>query len=124
MQSVAGKAVLITGAAMGMGRLYAELAVAEGAKAVVLWDVNEAALNDTTRALRGKGGKVFPYIVDVSKYEAIQQAATRVRSEVGEVDVLINNAGIIRGKPFWEHDPVKDIWLTMSINTLGIMYIA
>jgi short-subunit dehydrogenase len=124
MQSVAGKTVLITGAAMGMGRLYAELAVAESAKAVVLWDVNEAALNDTANALRGRGGKVFPYTVDVSKYEAIQQAAARVRSEVGEVDILINNAGIIRGKPFWEHDPVKDIWLTMSINTLGLMYIA
>ena len=124
MQSVAGKTLLITGAAMGMGRLYAELAVAEGARAVVLWDINEKALNETVAALRAKGETVYPYIVDVSNLDSIRQAAARVRAEVGHVDILINNAGIIRGKPFWEHDPVKDIWMTMSINTLALMYIA
>jgi short-subunit dehydrogenase len=124
MQSVAGKTILITGAAMGMGRLYAELAVAEGARAIVLWDVNEAALNETTAALRAKSASVHPYNVDVSNYETIRQAAARVREEVGDIDILINNAGIIRGKPFWEHDPVKDIWMTMSINSLALMYIA
>jgi short-subunit dehydrogenase len=124
MQSVAGKTLLITGAAMGMGRIYADLAVAEGAAAVVLWDINTAALDEAVAALRARGGKVFPYVVDVAKLEAIQAAAERVRSEVGAIDILINNAGIIRGKPFWEHDAVKDIWMTMSINTLAPMYIA
>ena len=49
MRSIEGKIVLVTGAAMGMGRLYAKLAVAEGAAAVVLWDLDAAAL-DATRA--------------------------------------------------------------------------
>jgi all-trans-retinol dehydrogenase (NAD+) len=124
MQSVAGKTLLITGAAMGMGRIYADLAVAEGAAAVVLWDINAAALDEVVAALRARGGKVFPYVVDVAKLEAIQAAAERVRNEVGAIDILINNAGIIRGKPFWEHDAVKDIWMTMSINALAPMYIA
>ena len=124
MQSVAGKTLLITGAAMGMGRLYAELAVAEGARAVVLWDINEKALNETVVALRAKGDTVSQYNVDVSTLDSIRQAAARVRAEVGHVDILINNAGIIRGKPFWEHDPGKDIWMTMSINTLALKYIA
>ncbi len=124
MQSVAGKTLLVTGAAMGMGRLYAELAVSEGAKAVVLWDVNEPALNETCAALRARGQAVHPYVVDVSNVDRIREAAARVRAEVGDIDILINNAGIIRGKPFWEHDPVKDIWMTMSINTLALMYIA
>lgn len=124
MQSVAGKTILITGAAMGMGRLYAERAVAEGAKAVVLWDVNETALNETCTALRVRSPAVHPYLVDVSSVDRIREAAARVRAEVGDIDILINNAGIIRGKPFWEHDPVKDIWMTMSINSLALMYIA
>jgi short-subunit dehydrogenase len=124
MQSVAGKTLLITGAAMGMGRIYAELAVAEGAKAVVLWDINEKALGETCTVLRTRSQSVHPYTVDVSSQEAIREAAAKVRGEVGDIDILINNAGIIRGKPFWEHDPVKDIWLTMSINTLALMYIA
>ena len=53
MKSVEGKNVLITGAAKGMGRLFAERAIAEGASAVVLWDVDESALNDTLAELAG-----------------------------------------------------------------------
>ena len=51
MDTVAGKKVLITGAAMGMGKIYAQLAVSEGAAAVVLWDINEVALKETAAEL-------------------------------------------------------------------------
>jgi NAD(P)-dependent dehydrogenase (short-subunit alcohol dehydrogenase family) len=124
LTSVSGKKVLITGAAMGMGRIYAQLAAGEGASAVILWDINQAELDKTAAELRARGAKVQAYVVDVSKLDAIQQAAERVRKEVGNPDVVFNNAGIVRGKFFWEHDPVKDIWLTMAINSLAPMYIA
>lgn len=124
MDSVSGKKVLITGAAMGMGKIYAQLAVNGGAAAVILWDVNQAELDKTAAELKAQGGKVHPYIVDVSRMEAIQQTAEKVRQEVGHPDIVFNNAGIVRGKFFWEHDPVKDIWLTMAINSLAPMYIA
>ena len=55
MQSVKGLNVLVTGAAMGLGKLFATNAVKEGAAAVVLWDVNEDALKETTAALEGLG---------------------------------------------------------------------
>ena len=124
MDSVSGKKVLITGAAMGMGKIYAQLAVNGGAAAVILWDVNQAELDKTAAELKAQGGKVHPYIADVSRMEAIQQTAEKVRREVGHPDIVFNNAGIVRGKFFWEHDPVKDIWLTMAINSLAPMYIA
>jgi len=124
MQNVAGKKVLITGAAMGMGKIYAQLAVQEGAAAVILWDINQAELDKTVAELRAAGGKVHPYLVDVSKLEAITEAAARVRGEVGSPDILFNNAGVVRGKYFWEHDPLKDIAFTMSINAMAPMYIA
>src|SRR4051812_45282794 len=124
MDTVSGKKILITGAAMGMGRIYAQLAVAESAAAVVLWDINESALNETVAELKAKGGKVHPYLVDVSKLESITAAAAGVKAEVGDIDILFNNAGIVRGKYFWEHDHQRDIWLTMSINALAPMYIA
>lgn len=124
LQTVAGKKVLITGAAMGMGRLYAELAVREKAAAVVLWDINEAALTETVEALRATGGQVHGYAVDVSKLEAIEQAAAKVREEVGDIELLFNNAGIVRGSFFWEHDHRRDIQLTIAINSLAIMHIA
>jgi short-subunit dehydrogenase len=124
MDTVAGKKVLITGAAMGMGRLYADLAVREKAAAVVLWDINQAALDSAVAELKAAGGTVYAYPVDVSSMEAIEQAAQQVQSDVGDIDLLFNNAGIIRGKYFWEHDNRRDIWPTMAINALAIMYIA
>ena len=123
IHTVAGKRILITGAAMGMGKIYARLAVDEGAAAVVLWDINQAALEATVTELKSKGGKVHSYIVDVSSREAIEQAAAKVTQDVGAIDILFNNAGIVRGKYFWEHDNVRDTWLTMAINALAPMYI-
>ncbi len=124
MQNVAGKKVLITGAAMGMGKIYAQLAAQEGAAAIILWDINQAELEKTSAELKAAGGKVYSYIVDVSKFEAITEAAAKVRNEVGDPDILFNNAGVVRGKYFWEHDPLKDIAFTMSINAMAPMYIA
>jgi short-subunit dehydrogenase len=124
MQTVAGRKILITGAAMGMGKLYAQLAVREGAGAVVLWDINAAELERTAAELKAQGGRVHAQVVDVGKLEAIAAAAEQLRREVGNPDILINNAGVVRGKYFWEHDPLRDIWFTMSINALAPMYIA
>lgn len=124
IQTVAGKTVLITGAAMGMGKIYAQKAVAEGAAAVVLWDINAVEMDNTVAELRAQGGKVHPYLVDVSKLDAIIEAAAKVKAEVGNPDILFNNAGVVRSKFFWEHDHVKDTWFTMSINALAPMYIA
>jgi short-subunit dehydrogenase len=125
-RTVAGARVLITGAASGMGRLYAERAVAEGAAAVVLWDRDAAGVTSTAAelsALAGEGTRVVPYVIDISDLGAIAQTAQRVRTEVGNPDILINNAGIIRGKYFWEHDNGDDTRPTMQINALAPMYI-
>jgi len=123
MTSVAGKKVLITGAAMGMGKLYAQRAVRENAAAVVLWDIDEIDLKQTAAELEAAGGRVHPYVVDVSRLEAIEAAAARVRQEVGDIEILINNAGVVRGKYFWEHEHRPDTHFTMSVNTLAPMYI-
>ncbi|MDJ0348614.1 SDR family NAD(P)-dependent oxidoreductase [Cryobacterium sp. PH29-G1] len=125
-RTVAGARVLITGAAMGMGRLYAERAVAEGAKTVILWDRDGAALAATAAILTERSNgrtQVAPYVVDIADLGAIAQTAQRVRTEIGDPDVVINNAGIVRGKYFWEHDNGADTRPTMQINALAPMYI-
>ncbi len=124
MDSVSGLTVVITGAAMGMGKLYAERAVAEGASHVVLLDVNEDALEATAAELTSVGGTVANYVVDLSSRTAIAKVAARIRKEVGDPRVLINNAGIVRSSYFWEHDPARDIEPTMQINALAAMYLA
>lgn len=123
LTTVAGKKVLVTGAAMGLGKLFAEQAVREGAAAVVLWDIDETALEDTAAELSGKGVRIHRHIVDVSDAEAIRAAAETVRGAVGDIDILVNNAGIVRGNTyFWETADRSDIEQTMAINSLAPMY--
>ena len=124
MDTLAGRKILITGGAMGMGKLYAELAARERASAIVLWDINAVELDKTASELRAQGvNNVLAMVVDVASAEAVAAAAAQVRAEIGTPEVLINNAGIIRGKYFWEHDLQKDIVATMAINALAPMYI-
>ncbi|MET7768830.1 SDR family oxidoreductase [Nocardia sp. NPDC005366] len=124
LDTVAGKKVLVTGAAMGLGKLFAERAVREGAASVVLWDIDEAALKDTAAEFTALGGRVHHYVVDVADRDAIAEAAASVRAEVGDIDILVNNAGIVRGNSyFWETENRADIEKTMAINSLAPMYI-
>lgn len=123
--TLSGQRILITGAAMGMGRMYAERALAEGAQAVVLWDVNKKTLTQTHEELSSQsrnGQQVLPMIVDLASRMAIEQAAQKVIRDIGGVDIVINNVGIVRGKLFWEHENEADIDLTMKINVLAAMY--
>ena len=124
MKNVKDKTVLVTGAAMGLGKLFARKAVEQGAAAVVLWDINEQVLQETADELAAAGGTVHPYIVDVSSADAIANAAQMVREDVGTVEILLNNAGIVRGNQyFWETEDVSAIQQTMAINALAPMFI-
>lgn len=126
-RTVQGAKVLITGAAGGMGRMYAERAVTEHAASVTLWDRDAPALARTADELgaRSRGQTaVMSYVVDVGDLGAIAKTAQRVRREVGNPDVLINNAGIVRGnRYFWETDNGEDTRPTMQVNALAPMYI-
>lgn len=126
MDSVAGKIVVVTGGAMGMGRIYAERAIDERAARVILLDVNAEAMAVTEQELRAQvneGTSIHCYVVDLASRKDIAAVCARIRTDVGDPDVLINNAGIIRSSLFWEHDPAKDIELTMQVNTLAAMYL-
>ena len=124
MHSVEGRIVLVTGGAMGMGRLYAEHAVAEGAAAVVLWDIDANALHATRDALLARGGNVVASVVDVASPGAVAAAADALIATTGAPAIVVNNAGVVRSKPFWEHDPVRDTEFIVRINTLAPMHVA
>jgi short-subunit dehydrogenase len=125
MRSVEGKRVLVTGAAKGMGRLFAERAVAEAAAAVVLWDVDEAALDDTVGELGDGRSEVRGQRVDVADASAVADAASVVLGDLDRIDVLVNNAGVVRGnRYFWETDLHRDTAFTVEVNTLAPMYVA
>jgi NAD(P)-dependent dehydrogenase (short-subunit alcohol dehydrogenase family) len=124
MKSVEGRVVLVTGAAMGMGRLFAERAVGEGARSVVLWDIDEAALQQTVDDLAGGDCEIFGHALDVADLDSVRDAAEAVLDQVGAVEVLVNNAGVVRGNNyFWETDSVYDTTVTIGVNTLAPMYV-
>ena len=114
------KIVLITGGASGIGKIMVRLMLERNAK-VVIWDINQESIDETITEFSNKGA-LFAYQVDVSNLEQIRATAQKVKSEIGVVDVLINNAGIIVGKYFNEHTP-SDIIKTMEINANAPMLI-
>ena len=85
---------LVTGAAQGLGRHLALQLATEWGATLVLWDIDEEKVRAVEREIRGAGGTAHAYVVDCSEREAVYRAAECVRDEVGDVAVLINNAGV------------------------------
>lgn len=120
MKDLKGKTVLITGGGSGIGKIMTRLMLERKAK-VIIWDISQANIDETISGFSNKGD-IFGFKVDVSDIDQIKETATRVKQEIGVVDVLINNAGIVVGKFFHEHS-VADIEKTMEINAIGPMYV-
>ena len=119
-KDVRGKVFLVTGGAMGIGRMVAERFARDGAR-VVLWDIDSEALEETANHMKDMGWEVHTYVVDVTDRDKVYETAERVRNEVGVVDVLFNNAGIIRGGPFLEVKD-EDHFKTMDVNFNAYMW--
>jgi len=116
-----GKTVLITGGASGIGKLMGKMALEKGAGQLIVWDINEQLMLQTAEELRSKG-RVEGFKCDLSDLESIKEAFQQTVDRFPEVDVLINNAGIVVGKYFDEHS-LEDIRLTMEINANAPMYL-
>lgn len=123
MTTFSGKIVLITGGSGGLGRLIAEKAAALGAT-VVLWDIHPEALAEAADEIgSATGGKVSTHVCDVSDRLAVYRTAESVRRDVGRVDVLINNAGVVSGRPLLECSD-EQIERTVNVNTMSLFWTA
>jgi all-trans-retinol dehydrogenase (NAD+) len=117
MTDVAGKRVLITGGASGIGLGLARELAGRGAE-LVLWDINREALDAAVASIREAGGRAEGHVCDVSSREAVYEVAGRVKEQLGPVDVLINNAGVVTGKTLLE-SPDHMIEKTMGVNAMA-----
>ncbi|MDE2880889.1 MAG: SDR family oxidoreductase [Acidobacteriota bacterium] len=119
-----GRRVLVTGGAQGMGLLIAQGAAARGAH-VAIWDVNAGALADAAARIGGacpRGRQlVVSEAVDVGDPDAVAGAAERLAASFGKVDVLINNAGVVSGKPLTELSP-EEVQRTLRVNTAALFW--
>jgi short-subunit dehydrogenase len=119
MKNFRGKRILITGSAGGIGRKLAKRFAREGAT-LILSDVKEADLKDAAAEMRSVGGSAHAYVLDITKIDAITAFRDRVHAEVGKLDMLVNNAGVVFGGPFLEV-PLSQHMLTYGVNTLGLV---
>jgi len=108
---------LVTGGARGLGRLVAKKMAARGSH-LVLWDVAEDSLAETAAEISQAGGEVATHYCNVSDRAMVYHTADRVKEEIGKVDVLINNAGVVTGEPFLECSD-EDLLSTMEVNVLA-----
>lgn len=115
--------VLITGGASGIGRIMGRMALEKGASNLIIWDINPINIESTKKEL-GKLGKVWGYIVDVSDNKKVNETYVRTVNECGDIDILINSAGIITSNKTFDNQTEDEIVRTMKINTIAPMFVA
>ena len=109
--------VLITGGGSGIGRLMALECARHGAR-IVIWDLDAANGRAVAAELRAAGFEATSQAVNVADDAAVAKAARAVITKLGGVDVLINNAGIVNGKPLLEGTN-DDIRRTFDVNVVA-----
>ena len=114
--------VLITGGASGIGKIMGRMALEKGAKCFIIWDINLAGIEATRKEL-GMYGKVKGYVVDVSNPEIVNLAYRKTVEDCGNVDILINCAGIITSNKTFDQQTYDEMTRTMNINTLAPMFV-
>lgn len=112
-QMLDGKVAIITGASYGMGQTMAELFAEEGASVVLTARGNDK-LAAVVEGIRAKGGKALGVVADVCSLEDTQRVFAETIKEFGDLDILINNAGIGEQKMIDETD---DDWMMHVMNT-------
>lgn len=116
-RSLNSRVAVVTGAGSGIGRAIA-LRLAEDTAKVAIWDINGEGAEETAKLIRDAGGTALALTVDCSDKAAIQAAAEQTRKELGQVAILVNNAGIAPFTPFLETD--DDLFdKTIRINLRG-----
>ncbi|XP_013773788.1 17-beta-hydroxysteroid dehydrogenase 13-like isoform X2 [Limulus polyphemus] len=114
---IEGDVVLITGSGHGLGRQLAILSANLGAT-VVLWDIQKSTCESVAKEIEANGGKAYAYECDVSDLQKVEQQAKKVQEEVGDVTILINNAGVIHVDPLLNLNS-QNIKRTFEVNVFS-----
>ena len=115
-----GKRVIVTGAAGGLGRAFAEGFAAAGASVVVA-DIDIAGAEETARLIAAKGGRALPQAVDVTDLASAERLARVAHEGFGGADVLVNNAAVYAGLQRTSFESISEAeWdRVMSVNVKG-----
>jgi 3-oxoacyl-[acyl-carrier protein] reductase len=115
-RSVADQVAIVTGAASGMGRAIAELFAAEGAAVAV---TDRVSVEAVVAGIQGAGGRAAGYELDVTDARQVRTVVDAAVTELGPIDVLVNNAGVSLPAPIGA-DGYEAAWeLTLAVNLTG-----
>ena len=114
-----GKTIIVTGGSRGIGRSIVELFAADGAQVVFFYRGNAAAATEVLEAGRAAGRKIVAEQVDVTDDAACAAAVERTVERCGSVDVLVNNAGVIRDNLLALLE-VEDVRVVLETNVGGV----
>jgi len=117
MRGFENRVAVVTGAGAGLGRSHAIGLAKEGAK-VAVTDVSEAAARAVADEINTGGGEAVGLAADVADAAAVARMIDAVTAKWGAVDVLVNNAGILRDKSFGKLEP-EDFDLVVKVHLAG-----
>ncbi|KAK9505939.1 hypothetical protein O3M35_009894 [Rhynocoris fuscipes] len=122
-KSLARDIILITGTGHGIGRELAIQLAGEGCT-LICWDINEEGNAETLKLLKEKGldAKTYFYRCDVTKREDVLELARKVEQDVGNITIVINNAGIMSCKPL-EQQSNQVIKKIFDVNVMSHFWV-
>ncbi|MFH7012335.1 gluconate 5-dehydrogenase [Flavobacterium sp. FlaQc-52] len=113
-----GKTALITGGVHGLGMAMAKGLGQAGAKIVVNDHSSQAAVDHAVAEYKAEGIEAYGYLFDVTDEKAVIDAINKIETEVGPIDILINNAGIIKRTPIIDME-VSDFEAVIKVDLTG-----
>ena len=117
MIDLTGRVAIVTGAGGGLGREHALLLAERGAR-VVVNDVGEAAAAAVADEIEARGGTATAFAASVTDFDAVKAMVEATLARWNKVDILINNAGILRDKTFAKMD-LADFRLVVEVHLMG-----
>lgn len=118
MADLSGKVAVVTGASRGIGRAVALELAARGAKVIVNYNSSEAAANEVVEAIKAAGGEALAVKADVADEEQANALIKAATDAYGQIDILINNAGMTRDNVIMMMKPEDfDIVITTNLRS-------
>src|SRR5436190_7750561 len=121
MRDLTGKTAVITGAASGMGRAFAERFAGAGMN-IVLADVEAPKLDEAEAAVRAKGVETLAVATDVSDADAVERLRDAALERFGRVNVVCNNAGVAGGMAGDGSIQLPEWQWVMGVNFWGVVH--
>ena len=116
-RALEGRVAIITGAGGGLGRCHALELARHGAR-IVVNDLDEGAAGTVAQTIRENGGEAIAAVCSVTDEAAVARMVDRAIDAWGRIDVLVNNAGILRDKSFAKMD-MADFRLVLDVHLMG-----